>query len=164
VSDDVKDIVDDLRESAAQTYEQLTQATIDVLNRAADALEAAQQDRDLWKKRCAEETIAWVDATRRADAALQVPAVGREELADHVETFMDGLRAETRLYADLYKTRLVESIIASGILQDAAEVEARGLEKAADEIAGGFRGLGNVEWIPRTALVARAQQVREGNA
>lgn len=41
MNDDVKDIVDDLRESATQTYEELTQATIDVLNRAADALEAS---------------------------------------------------------------------------------------------------------------------------
>lgn len=43
MSDDVKDIVDDLRESAVQTYEELSQATIDVLNRAADALEASEQ-------------------------------------------------------------------------------------------------------------------------
>src|SRR5690606_12683092 len=36
----IRDIVDDLRESAAQSYEELSQATIDVLNRAADALES----------------------------------------------------------------------------------------------------------------------------
>lgn len=36
VSENVRDLVDDLRESAAQSYDELSQATIDVLNRAAD--------------------------------------------------------------------------------------------------------------------------------
>lgn len=35
---DYDDLIDDLHESAAQSYDELSQATIDVLNRAVDAI------------------------------------------------------------------------------------------------------------------------------
>lgn len=53
--------------------------------------------------------------------------------------------------------QVADQLIASGILLDAAEVEARGLEKAA-EVTDALTPGGQM-W-----LRARAQQVREGNA
>ena len=77
------------------------------------------------------------------------------------------LVAEAREFADRNNgmnwqgvvLRLADALEAS--VQDAAEVEARGLEKAADDMHKSWqRGLiaGEREW-----LRARAQQVREGN-
>lgn len=57
---------------------------------------------------------------------------------------------------------IVDGLIDSGVLQDAAEVEARGLEKAADDLTPGEDKVD--DWgIQAGLLRARAQQVREGN-
>ena len=96
--DDTTDILSDLRESAAQTYERLSQATIDTLNRAADALEAAQQaptvtddPREHWVNNpliSPESKVAMFEQAVRA--ARQAPeGDDREMLSDFLFTVYD---------------------------------------------------------------------------
>lgn len=99
----------------------------------------------------------------------QAPAVDRGQLLAVVER-VDGNGEYPSTSAEFIWGALVDGIIASGVLQDASvlarEVEARGLEKAADKV--------EAHWAPDTAegeeivegtaalLRESAQQVREG--
>ena len=92
------------------------------------------------------------------EAVQQTPAVDREALAAVIHERFNIARGR----GGVAPLALAEQIFASGILLDAAEVEARGLEKAAEEVSG-FTGLSDIRWVSRAALITRAQQVREGN-
>lgn len=115
----------------------------------ADALEAAQPQGEYHEG--LEEGIK----IGRAEAAQQAPAVDREALVKLLQS--EGVVGGNVVASE---------IIASGVLQDAAEVEARGLEKAAG-IARAYKShptaLDQADHIA-SILVERAQQVREANA
>lgn len=95
------------------------------------------------------------------EAAQQAPAVDVDRAVKIIAPWFQG--SSERL-----ARKAIDFLIASGILLDAAEVEARGLEKAAD-IADSIGHVNNnqhshVAWEAAEAMRARAQQVREGNA
>lgn len=156
-----------------------------LLERIADALEASVQApiaereelvqaiRNLHhagsERRPGESRAAWharklVESGAIRDARnLPTPAVDREALARWVSPFAwreplaDGgkvIRVES--------LRRVDALIASGVLQDAAEVEARGLEKLADLYSPGGMTVGHYGQHAES-IRARARQVREGN-
>lgn len=142
------------------------------LSYAATALEASDDNGDRYCARQIREHLA--------EASVQAPAVDREALARHFYMRNSGRSASDFDYLmkrhhaghdGLPEMSFVEAdaLIASGILQDAAEVEARGLEKAADAEADWTARA----WRPeeaetvvklRNGLRARAQQVREAIA
>lgn len=72
--------------------------------------------------------------TAALEAATSTPAVDREALASVLEKFIEGLRAERRLYPDLYRLELADALIASGILRDVRDVQAEALEQAAAHV------------------------------
>lgn len=107
------------------------------------------------------------------DASVQAPAVDREA-AIGVLTANQSSCGDSALIGNKYLAgRVVDTLLASGILHDAAEVEANALEKAAEKWLHGAWGD-----TPRRSdriadrmaasqfagdwLKARAQQVREG--
>lgn len=101
MSDDVKALIAEAREVASWMTPSDGHIA-EVLEQCADALEAVQQ----------------------------TPAVDREALAHEVARWLPVTMQDPDEWA-LDRARLiVQWLIASGILQDAAEVEARGLEKA----------------------------------
>lgn len=115
---------------------------------AADALEAAQQAPAVNR-----ETLSVQIARNVGHWAIRVP--GAENISGH-ELFRE----------------LAGAVIAAGILKDAAEVEARGLEKAADIAEHPtWHPLGRLNDAEQTvsiriahAVRSCAQRVREGNA
>lgn len=117
--------------------------------RVIDALEAVQQ------------TPA-VDTGKAAKAIWEVLWPGTSDVMDDAELGQE--RAQV--------ARVLFSLTGSGILLDAAEVEARGLEKVADALIADEYDPDDQVWEPVSGtymhpsgwLRARAQQVREGNA
>ena len=137
MSDDVKALIAEARTPAYTMglFGRSPADADDFVRRLADALEAAQQAPAVDREALARELFI-------ADN-WGVPSGGAD--------WDEGRVHESRI-AQMY--RLADGLVASGILQDAAEIEARGLEKAAD-----IMGMGEGRW-----LRVRAQQVREGNA
>lgn len=110
----------------------------------ADALEAVQQ------------TPA-VDTGKAAKAIWEVLWPGTSDVMDDAELGQE--RAQV--------ARILFALTGSGILQDAAEVEARGLERLIERVTddGLVQVFGGEKFVSVALLVseARAQQVREGN-
>jgi len=112
------------------------------------------------------------------EASVQAPAVDREalkrllvdaELASVMRIMSDGYPSTAIRTNEGAAEVAVDAVLASGILLDAREVEARGLEKAADEFwerlpDGTGNGRAYNSHRVATMLRARAQQVREGDA
>lgn len=97
--------------------------------------------------------------------AQQAPAVDREALTREIWRLLDSDDyggCDCGYVSPRCSPALAVDLIASGILLDAAEVEARGLEKAAEMVwSGSPQGPESEDAVER--LRARAQQVREGN-
>ncbi len=145
----------------------------------ADALEAAQQE----VAALTEEADRAIDQANNLagdvatlEAVQQTPAVDTDALAywlwfiHIIGTPKQGAEAWADMSAvmkSLYG-RQADRILASGILQDAAEVEARGLERLIDRVTddGLVQMFGGEKFVSVALLVseARAQQVREGKA
>lgn len=122
---------------------------LDLIARLADALEASVQ-------------APAVDTGKAAKAIWDVLWPGTSGVMDDAELGSD--RAQV--------ARILFALTGPGILQDAAEVEARGLEKAADTLTAEEYDPDDQLWEPVSGtymhpsawLRARAQQVREGTA
>lgn len=115
------------------------------------------------------------DLADALEAAQQAPAVDREALARLIDPWAwdYGNPASpavqmSRSVALAKADATIASGVASGILQDAEEVEARGLERLIERVtdAGVVQIFGGEKFVSVALLVseARAQQVREGNA
>ena len=135
----------------------------------------------LWER---ERGMGWrndwlMHVVRLADAleaVQQTPAVDREALARVMtntasRSGVNWYHQQTAEYREPF-LRFAEAIIASGILLDAAEVEARGLSEFADwfvntsSTVGGkpmFTGSEVAEILRGPKPFGMAQQVREGN-
>lgn len=124
-----------------------------------------------------DESKLIADLAGALEAAVQAPAVDREALAryfymdnagwedsavEHWDYLIDRIRKGIEAGHDKWLCfQAADRLIASGVLQDAAEVEARGLEKAADALCPASVTVGPYS-MAANELRARAQQVREG--
>ena len=103
----------------------------------------------------ADMAMLTAEAADALEAAVQSPAVDREK----VRALLDAH------FSSSGRDAMTDAIM--GVLQDAREVEARGLEKAAGEVRG-VAGLGTATsghtrtYSVRQWLIAYARQVREG--
>lgn len=111
-------------------------------------------------------------------AVQQTPAVDREALAAHFhrdawtlsdEQWVEEYVADNREHYKRQSLARADAVIASGILLDAAEVEAGGARGAYREARRLLRGefeplvMREPDWRNVDAELLRAQQVREGN-
>lgn len=148
---------------------------LDTLDALADALEASvqapdtsvQDVLDILDDFHGDNRMGYDAYTNLHDAiarlSVQAPAVDRLAAIDALAK-QDALSEEVWSSREFIYGPLVDALIASGILQDAAEVEARGLEKAADATKTPRDGAPYEVWAWCSDwLRARAQQVREGN-
>ena len=101
------------------------------------------------------------------EAARQAPAVDRQALISSLANAECWEKDDVGGWAFVPELG-ADRLFASGILQDAAEVEARGLERLVERITGDglVQVFGGEKFVSVALLVseARAQQVREGNA
>lgn len=65
------------------------------------------------------------------EAATSAPAVDREALASVLEGFIEGLRAERRLYPDLYRLELSDAVITHLGARDALQSSAPAVDREA---------------------------------
>lgn len=135
-------------------------------NEKIDHAALVAEIRDTMKRQEWLPALLGIRAADALEAAQQTPAVDRGQLVNALGVALANAYDDDSVV--IVEESVAVQLFASGILQDAAEVEARGLERLIERVTddGLVQVFGGERFVSVALLVseARAQQVREGKA